>query len=76
MEDNQKELLFLLQNYLAINNSECLKAVRIYLERQNISWHEASKYLELNGFSNDDMIVSKEERQYYLEELNSWIDYA
>ena len=75
MNDEQMELLFLISNYLSINNDECLKAVRVYLENQDISWNDAVKYLDLNQFSEEDMIVSKEERQYYRDELKSFIDY-
>jgi hypothetical protein len=76
MEEEKLELLFLISEYLAINNDDCLKAVRIYLENKNIEWSDAVKYLNLNGFSEEDMIVSKEERQYYRDGLQSFIEYA
>jgi hypothetical protein len=73
-EFEKKEFIFLLSNYLMINNDECLKAVRIYCARNNIDWDDILKNIH-SYFEDMDSKYNKDDRINYDYELESFIKY-
>lgn len=53
-----------------------MKAIRIYLEKQGIPWHEAVKYIDFGEWRAVEKQVTSSDKNVYEEEFMNFIKYT